>query len=264
MLKTAIVTLTYNKLELATKPFLESLYKYTLSELFDLVIVDNGSNDGTVEYIKDFKKNRTNITLIENKKNLGYSRGNNIGIKSVMDKDYEYIALLNNDILFTPNWLVDTIEGFKIDEQIGILSPRSSEKTGLTANNYLKKYKKFLSKLKTELKYVLKPFFSCVLIKKEVFKKIGLFDEAYTPAFWEDDDLSIRAMYAGYSCAYLNSVFIFHNRSTTSSFVKNEIIKRNKEYFCKKHPLGRYFVENKRTNIINDIIKYINNGHYYS
>lgn len=257
MKKTAIITLTYNKLEVATKLYLDSLYQYTDENEFDLIIVDNASSDGTVDYIKDFAKNHNNITIICNNENLGYSKGNNIGIKSVIDKDYEYIALLNNDILFTPNWLNITIDGFKTDEQLGLISPRNNEKCKLTAKNYLLGYQKYLSRFNDKLKYVVTPFFSCVLIKKEVIEKVGLFDEAYTPAFWEDDDFSIRAMYAGYSCAYLNSAFIFHNHSTTSSSVSSEISKRNEQYFYKKHPLGKYIWEHKRTNIIKDIIKYI-------
>ena len=110
MKKTAIITLTYNKLEVATKPYLDSLYQYTDENEFDLIIVDNASSDGTIDYVKDFAKNHKNITIICNNENLGYSKGNNIGIKSVIDKDYEYIALLNNDILFTPNWLNITID----------------------------------------------------------------------------------------------------------------------------------------------------------
>lgn len=118
-------------------------------------------------------------------------------------------------------------------------------------------YKKYLAKFKAKLRYVIAPYFSCVLIKKEVLDKIGLFDEAFTPAFWEDYDLSLRAMYSGYSCAYLNSTFIFHNHSTTSSSISNDIYKRNEQYFYKKHPLGRYIWEHKRTNILKDFIKYI-------
>ena len=257
MKKVAIITLTYNKLDKATKPYIDSLYQHTDENLFDLVIVDNASSDGTKEFLDEIKDTHKNITVIKNNENLGYSKGNNIGINFVLDKEYEYIALLNNDILLTPNWLEDTIKGFEIDEQLGLLSPRNNEKCKLTAENYLAGYKKYLSKFKAKLKYVVTPFFSCVLIKKEVFKKIGIFDEAYSPAFWEDDDLSIRAMYAGYSCAYLNSAFIFHNHSTTSSSLPGDISRRNREYFFKKHPLGKYIWMHKRTNVIKDFIKYI-------
>ncbi len=259
-MKTAIITLTYNKLNEATKPYLNSLYNFTPIDTFDLFIVDNGSNDGTVEFIEEFKKNHTNITIIKNKENLGYSKGNNLGIIEALKKDYDYIALLNNDILLTPNWLNDTISAFKLDDTLGMLSPRNNEKCKLTQNNYLKGYKKYLSKFKEPLKYVFTPFFSCVIIKKEVLDKIGLFDENFSPAFFEDNDLCFRAMYEAYSLAYSNNTFIFHNHSTTSSSIDSSIPERNKQYFFKKHPLGRYIWEHKRTNIIKDVIKYIKEG----
>ena len=136
-------------------------------------------------------------------------------------------------------------------------SPRSNEKCKLTPQNYLDGYEKFIKKFKGEIKYPLAPFFSCVIIKKEVIDKIGLLDEAFTPAFWEDWDYAFRAQYAGYNMIYVNTTFIFHNHSTTSSSVPSEIPERNKRYFFKKHPLGRYIWEHKRTNLIKDMIKYI-------
>ena len=71
MKKTAIITLTYNKLEVATKPYLDSLYQYTDENEFDLIIVDNASSDGTIDYVKDFAKNHNNITIICNNENIG-------------------------------------------------------------------------------------------------------------------------------------------------------------------------------------------------
>ena len=125
---------------------------------------------------------------------------------------------------------------------------------------HLKGRLKYLSKFKEPLKYVFTPFFSCVVIKKEVLNIIGIFDENFSPAFFEDNDLSFRAMYKGYSLAYSNSTFIYHNHSTTTRSINKEIPEKNKQYFFKKHPLGRYIWEHKRTNIIKDIIKYIKEG----
>ena len=260
MKKTVLITLTYNKLEQATKPYLDSLYKFTDENSFDLVIVDNASSDGTVEYIKDFAKTHNNLTLIENHENSGYAGGNNIGLKFVKDKDYEYVGLLNNDILLTPNWLENTIKGFDIDESVGMLSPRNNEKCKLTSKNYLDGYEKYLKKFKKPLRYVVTPFFSCVIMKKELTDRVGLLDENFNPAFWEDNDYSFRAMYLGYGLAYINFVFIFHNHSTTSASVASEISKRNQKYFYKKHPLGKWIWEHKRTNLLKDIRRYISEG----
>ena len=260
MKKIAIVTLTYNKLKEATKPYVTSLYEFTDANLFDLIVVDNASTDGTVEFLKEFSKQKDNITLIFNDENLGYSKGNNIGIKKALEGNYEYIALLNNDILFTPSWLENTIKGFELDKQLGMLSPRNNEHCQLTPSNYLQGYKKYIGKFKNALKYVVTPFYSCVIIKREVIDKIGLMDEEFSPAFFEDNDYSFRAMYAGYSLGYINTAFIFHNHSMTSKSIPNEIFNRNREYFFKKHPVGKWIWEHKRTNLLKDIMRYVREG----
>ena len=259
MKKTAIITLSYNHLEEAMKLYFDSIYKYTDTELFDLIWIDNGSTDGTVQFLQEMEKQHSNLHVIYNSENLGYSKGNNIGIKYALEKDYEFVGLLNNDILFTPNWLTDLIKGFEQDETLGMMSPRENKKgKGLNANNYLSKYKKIINGFKKPLKYVVTTFFSCTLIKREVIDKIGLMDENFTPAYWEDNDYCFRAMYEGYSLAYNNKVFILHNHSTTSKpYMINEIYGRNEKYFFKKHPLGKYIWAHRRTNLLKDIKKYI-------
>lgn len=260
MKKTAIITLTYNQLECATKPFLNSLYKFTDKDLFDFYIVDNGSTDDTVTYLKNFQKENNNISIICNKENEGYSKGNNIGIKQALEQEnYEYICLLNNDILFTENWLTDLVKTFDAEKSVGLVSPRINDKCKLTVKNYLNGYKKFLTKFKNEYREVVTPYFCCVLIKREVLDKIGLFDENYTPAYFEDNDLSFRAMYAGYKCLYNNRIFVYHNHSTSCNSLKSrdDIFEKNRKYFYEKHPLGKYVFEHKRTNLIKDVKRYI-------
>ena len=105
MKKLTIVTLTYNQLERATKPYIESLYKYTNIEDFDLILVDNNSTDGTVEYLKELQTKYNNVTLIFNDKNLGYDIGNNQGLKLIDttgDTKNKFIGLFNNDLFFIP------------------------------------------------------------------------------------------------------------------------------------------------------------------
>ena len=119
MNKTVIITPAFNKFEMATKPFLQSLYQYTDENSFDLIIIDNGSTDGTVEYLENFAKEHSNIRLILNKENLGYSKANNQGINLALEGNYKYIGLLNNDILFTPDWLKNTLEVFDFVDNPG-------------------------------------------------------------------------------------------------------------------------------------------------
>ena len=107
MPKVSLITLCYNQLENATKPLLKSLYEYTNPELFELIIVDNASSDGTKEFLDEYKETKNNVTVIHNDENFGYAKGNNIGLKVAKG---DYIFLLNNDLLFTPNWLEKFVE----------------------------------------------------------------------------------------------------------------------------------------------------------
>ncbi len=265
MKKVVIITPVYNKFEQATKLFLDSIYRYTDSEVFDLIIIDNGSTDNTTEYLKNFEKEHSNLKVIYNKENFGYSKANNQGIKLALKSKYEYIGLLNNDILFTPDWLENTLKIFEYDTQLGMAAPRDAGrrkffKKKLTPENYIMYYKGYLKRFEEPLKYMLEPLFSCVIIKREVIEKIGLMDENFTPAFWEDQDYCLRALYAGFSLATSNISFVFHNHSTTSSGIKSEIYERNRKYFYKKHPLGKWIWEHKRSNLIKDIKNYIKEG----
>jgi GT2 family glycosyltransferase len=246
MKKISIVTLTYNQLERATKPYVESLFKYTSKDDFELVFVDNASVDGTVEYLKDLEGKYDNIRVIYNAENKGYSKGNNQGLLEI-SKDTPFVGLFNNDILFTPGWLEETLRVMDADKKIGLASPRINRNTkvGMTPENYLQKYKSYLKRYKGEFSYGIKVFFCCAIVRREVFEKIGLLDENFTPAFYEDDDYLFRSLYAGFRNGYVNTSFVYHNHQTSTGGLpeKEAILKRNKEYFFDKHYLGKYFYE---------------------
>ena len=88
--KVSIIILTWNGLEF-TKKCLDSLKDTVNDAMITTYVVDNGSTDGTVEYLKELDW----IRVIENKENLGFVRGNNVAINQIKDDD---IILLNNDI----------------------------------------------------------------------------------------------------------------------------------------------------------------------
>ncbi len=270
MKKLTIVTLTYNQLERATKPYIESLYKYTNIEDFDLILVDNNSTDGTVEYLKELQTKYNNITLIFNDKNLGYDIGNNQGLKLIDttgDIKNKFIGLFNNDLLFTPNWLEPCLKVFENDPKIGLASPRLPRKCKFDASNYLEHYEKFLEKYYKkygEFQLNITPYFCVALIPVEVFKKVGFLDENFSPAFYEDDDYAIRTYYQGYKVGYINTSFVYHNHATTSKHLpeKDALMERNRKYFFEKHPIAEYIWKNRRTSVFKDMAKYIKDSFY--
>lgn len=94
---TSIILLTYNQLDY-TKLCIESIRKFTPKGQYEIIVVDNNSNDGTVEYLKA----QEDLRVIYNDYNAGFPKGCNQGIE--ISKG-ESILLLNNDTIVTPNWL---------------------------------------------------------------------------------------------------------------------------------------------------------------
>ena len=251
-----LITLTYNQLENATKPFIESLYKYTPVYLFKLIIIDNHSTDGTVEYLHELEKEKNNIVVKYNEKNLGYSKGNNIGLKMA---DTQYVGLLNNDILLSPNWLKQTLKIYEYDPKAGLVAPQmlmSGQKCDnflyAKRSNYLKKIDVYRSNAKEIFTLKFSPQFSCVLMPKELIYTVGYLDENFSPAFYEDVDYMSRVWMAGYKCYISNYSFFFHNHCQTSSNLKErkKIMEKNREYFREKNfmasELERLYVENNQ------------------
>lgn len=242
--KLSIVTLTYNQLENATKPYINSLYKNTDSNLFELIIIDNASTDGTVDYLKQLEKEKDNITVIYNDENKGYSKGNNQGMKIAKG---EYIGLLNNDILLSPDWYKPL---FKIHEEkdTGIVSPSILQSVLIKEKHFLKNAQKAKNKSENEYTETVKCDFSCVIFKQELVNMIGYLDEKFSPAYFEDDDYCVRAILSGFKNYVSNKSYIYHKTSSTSTKLPEfkAILNRNREYFFEKYknnPFIKYWYE---------------------
>ena len=106
---------------------LESLFKNNY-ENFDIILVDNGSTDGSVQFVenkyyKDVDSGR--LKVIKSPKNLGFVKGNNLGIQYVLSTEkYKYMVLLNDDTVVDPNWLIELVKAAEMDPTIGALQPK--------------------------------------------------------------------------------------------------------------------------------------------
>jgi FkbM family methyltransferase len=172
--KYSIVIPTYNHCDDLLKPCIESIIKYTDTDLLEIIVVANGCTDNTREYVEshgDF------IKLIWVDEGIGYTRATNLGIKAATG---EYVIPLNNDTEFLEqekNYWLKMLEAPFVNPKMGI--------TGI-----LELYDPF-----AETKF---PVFFCVMIPKRLFDEIGLLDEIFSPGYGEDIDFSIRASKAGY------------------------------------------------------------------
>lgn len=209
------------------KDLLPTLGKVTYNN-FETIIVDHGSTDGSISYIK---KNYPKVKLLEKKKNLGFALGNNVGVEVAKG---EYVLLLNNDTIVKPNFLDLLVEAIK-DKKIGVVQPKiifadskklQSAGTYLTSSGFL--YHLGFNKDANDKKYnktyeIFSANGSCMLIKKEVIEKVGLFDEDFF-LYFEETDFCWRVWLAGYTINYAPKAEIFHKggkatKTLPSSFI---------------------------------------------
>jgi GT2 family glycosyltransferase len=208
-----IIIVTYNGIDYL-KNCLSSLKSQTYSN-FKIIICDNASKDGTVEFLT---KNYPDLTIIENGRNLGFALANNIAIDSALNQGAEYIFLLNNDAVVESDSLEKLIQAAKENDSIGIIGPMVMDlknknivqEIGMTCDKfgYPMPIKSLINKNQT----ISEVFFisgCALLIKKDVLQKIGRFDCSYF-MFAEDLDLCWRAQLAGYKIAVNRQSIIYH------------------------------------------------------
>ncbi len=223
-MKTSIIILTYNKLEY-TKRCIDSIRKYTDEDAYEIIVIDNNSKDGTVQWLNEQK----DMKIIFNKENLGFPKGCNQGIRISKGDN---ILLLNNDVIVTPKWLENLIKCLYSSEYVGAVGAVTNSCSNFQSIpkeygsndeliNFAEKFN-ISSSLKWEERLRLIGY--CMLIKKEVIDKVGLLDENFTPGNCEDDDYSLRIRREGYRLILCRDTFIHHYGSAT--------FKENRRKYC--------------------------------
>jgi GT2 family glycosyltransferase len=209
----SVVMLNYNGLNYLKEtipPILNLDYKN-----YEIIVVDNGSNDGSIEFIKMFE----GIKLIENDRNLGYSQGKNIGIKKSKG---EYILLMDNDILVPKKNLLSHLMKW-MNKEICFLQPVFLEpplymqKTyyyGMFSSIYGKNQDLPVVDLNKIIKTnnlieIMAPNGACYFFKKSKFVKLGFFDESQ-PYNIDCFDVGIRAWLFGYCNKLVPSSTVVH------------------------------------------------------
>ncbi len=195
---------------------LNTIFEKTQYPDYEVIIVDNGSIDGSLEFIKN---NYQSITLIENPKNLGFSRANNQGIRAASG---EFIFLLNNDTEVREGWLSNAIKVAQSNPKIGIVGcklifpdGRIQHTGGYVTDAGIGKHYVDDVDGEREVEYVTG---AAILIKKELIDKIGLLDEKFSPIYFEETDLCFRARAAGFKVVYTPNSLIIHSESATTGF----------------------------------------------
>lgn len=262
-MKTVFISILNFNGKINTLECIESLKKINTSGFnLTIVVIDNGSSEKFD--LKESSDESIRFKFIRSKDNLGFSGGHNLGIKYALSKGADYIVILNNDTYADKNFLEEILKVAEKDEKIGILAPKIYFAPGYEFHK--EKYKENeLGKVfwyaggKMDWKNVIghhrgvdlvdKGQFDeveetelvtgcCMMIKKEVLGKVGMFDERYY-LYYEDSDLNIRAKKEGFKIIYVPKAVIFHKNAGSAggsgSKLQDYYITRNRLIFAMKY-----------------------------
>jgi GT2 family glycosyltransferase len=218
-------------------------------------MVDNNSSDASVKYTED---NFPHVEIIKNEQNTGFAKAVNIGIKKAFDKyNSSYILLLNNDIELEPHFLKTSLDTFAEIPEADFLAAKmmnffSRDVIDDTGNFITKKggtpYPRGNGQKDSgqfdNSEFIFGACAGAAFYKKEIFEKIGLFDEDFF-AYLEDIDLSFRAQLAGFKCFYNPKIVCYHKRGGSSVSTLQFQVKMNERNVIwlrvKNYPFFLYF-----------------------
>lgn len=263
MKELSIIIVNYN-----VKAFLQncllSIKKATEKIDSEIIVVDNASDDGSIELIK---KNFTDVNLIESKTNLGFSKANNLGLKISQGK---FICLINPDTIVEENTFKVMIDFMEDHPEVGlagcrILNPdgtfqlacRRSFPTPWVAFTKIIGLSKLFPKSKLFARYNLTYLDenqsyevdavsgSFMFLRREVYEKIGGLDETFF-MYGEDLDYCYRVKQAGYKVYYVHSTQIIHFKGESTKRSNIDELKHFYDamrLFVRKHFSGSWLIE---------------------
>ncbi len=217
---------------------LGSLERQTWKNL-EFIVVDNGSSDGSADYIRSWTGRVSNAQAVFLSRNSGFCEGNNIGFARARG---EWIALLNNDAVAEPNWIEELMRHGNTEERIGMLGGKIlfAEPEGIIDKAghliYWDGQNRGRGTMERDLgqydkaEEALWPDACAAMYHRRVFEETGGFDESFF-AFGDDADLGMRARLLGWRAWYVPKAVVRHRHSATAgpySAMKITLVERNR------------------------------------
>ena len=221
----AVVILNYNGIKLIKK-FLPSVIKFTPIE-YNIYIIDNGSTDDSVKFIRsNFKR----VKIVQLNKNYGYAKGYNIGLKNIND---DILCLLNNDVEVTEKWTDKIMIQFENEKKTAVIQPKMKNFNNKdyfdyagASGGFLDRYGypycngRIYNKIEkdnnqyNEINKIFWACGACFFVRNNTFKKFDGFDEIFW-AHFEEIDLCWRLQNNGYNIRFNPNSTIYHVNAAT-------------------------------------------------
>ncbi len=216
----SIIIPVFNKVEF-TQKCIHSVIRNTAGINFEVIIIDNNSEDGTKEYLTGLSGD---VKVVTNDENVGYTIACNQGARIASGK---HLVFLNNDTEPQPGWLEQLITLAESDATIGAVGAKLvypngvlqeaggmvfRDARGWNFGNGDNPDKAIYNRI-YEVDYCSG---ACLLVKHDLFNKIGGFDEQYAPAYYEETDLCFSLRKQGYKTLYNPNALVIHHESITA------------------------------------------------
>ncbi len=268
--KVTIIILTWNGLDF-TKRCLETLGRTAFPD-YEVAAVDNGSTDGTVEYLRSFP----GIRLFENRENLGFVSGNNRAMAEC-GGDSDFVLLNNDTEIIQPDWLSRLQATAYSAPEVGIVGARLRRPNGMLqhAGTYMPietfwgqqigAGEKDINQCNADVE-VEGVVFACAYIKREVYERVGPLDEDYF-SYFEDSDYCLKARSHGFKVVCCGSVTVVHHENTSTKVNKishEETFLESQKTFKRKWQVmleqSRYTLEVNWHSLLNFVNGYANSS----
>ena len=244
-----LVVPVYNSLSYVQE-CLDSILAHTRPGSYRLIVIDDASDAHTRSYLDNFATQHPHITLHHNPDNLGFVRSCNFGIAL---GHAPFVALINSDVVVTPDWLDRLLSCANSDPRIATVNPFTNHAAQINlplapgANFFgMDEYLQHLPPLTAD---VVTGVGFCLLLRRSVLEQLGVFDEIYGHGYGEESDLCMRLTTNGYRTVVAGNVYIYHKGRATFTD-RSERYRRNRAIFDTRwrEEYQRQFHAFRRTN----------------
>ncbi|WBL42586.1 glycosyltransferase family 2 protein [Algoriphagus halophytocola] len=222
-IRVAVILLNWNGIEF-TRACLNSLSKVDFRD-FKVILVDNASQNPEGEALKnEFPE----LDLIQNSENLGFSGGNNVGIRAALDQGFSHVLLLNNDTEVEPDFLGKMTEQISSYPEVGIVQPmicflHEKGKIWSAGGTWKQALGRAITRGDRRMISAYQPASvnldwatgCCMLLSREAIQKAGLLNEQYF-AYFEDVEWSLRIRKSGFNIQLVPAAKIYHEAGASS------------------------------------------------
>jgi GT2 family glycosyltransferase len=238
----SIVVVTYNNLPL-TRMCLASIRARTEYPRYEIVVVDNGSGDGTAEYLRQVAAESLDTKVILNSENRGFAAANNQGLAVARG---EILCLLNNDTVVARGWLSSLVRALRLNPSWGLVGPVTNAIGNEARVNV--DYEDIEEMPEWAARWVVErrgrsfaiPMLAlyCAAMRRDVWEAVGELDERFGVGMFEDDDYCRRIRRAGYELRCVEDAFVHHWQRASFRLLGEQqyqdVLERNRALFREK------------------------------